>query len=99
MAKIMVALLYIGGPMAFVQFLYRLIDHKGKKTAILVEKFPILKRRKFIIQILVPMLFLVIFGMISVLCHIPLKVFFIVCGAFIGLINGLAVTIMYCCES
>lgn len=95
MGKVLAALLFIGGPMAIMQVLYRIVDRSGVKTAKLVEKFPILKRRKFIIQILIPMLFIVLFGIISVLCNIPLYAFFIVCGAFVGIINGLAVTIMY----
>lgn len=95
MGKVLAALLFIGGPMAIMQVLYRIVDRNGVKTAKLVEKFPILKRRKFIIQILIPMLFIVLFGIISVLCNIPLYAFFIVCGAFVGIINGLAVTIMY----
>lgn len=98
MEKVLIALLYIGGPMALVQLIYRIADHNGNKTAKLVKRFPVLKEKKFLIQIAVPLLFMLFFGVICVLCSIPAKVFFVVCGAVVGLINGLAVTIMYKCE-
>lgn len=98
MEKALIALLYIGGPMALVQLIYRIIDHSGSKTAKLVEKLPVLKEKKLIIQIVLPLLFMLFFGIICVLCSIPAKVFFIVCGTVVGLINGIAVTIMYKCE-
>lgn len=95
MTKVLLALLFIGGPMALTQLLYRIIDHNGNKTAVLVKKFPILKRRKFIIQIVVPILFMLIFGAVALVCNMPVNVFFIICGAVIGLINGMSITIMY----
>lgn len=98
MEKALIALLYIGGPMALVQLIYRIIDHSGVKTAKLVERLPVLKEKKLIIQIVLPLMFMLFFGIICVLCSIPAKVFFIVCGAVVGLINGVAVTIMYKCE-
>jgi len=98
MEKALIALLYIGGPMALVQLIYRIVDHNGNKTAKLVEKLPVLKQKKLLIQIAVPLLFMLFFGVICVLCSIPAKIFFIVCGAVVGLINGIAVTIMYKCE-
>lgn len=98
MGKIAAAFLLIGIPMALTQLLYRIIDRRGERTSALAARFPILKRRKFIVQILVPLLFIVIFGTVSILCSIPISVFFIVCGIFVGFINGMAVTLMYFCE-
>ncbi len=98
MTKALIALLYIGGPMAMVQLIYRIADNNGNKTAKLVEKLPVLKEKKFFIQIALPLLFMLFFGVICVIFSIPAKIFFVVCGAVVGLINGIAVTIMYKCE-
>ena len=95
MKMVMIALLFIGGPMALTQLLYRLIDHRGKKTKLLTDRFPILKEKKFLLQIVVPLLIVVLFGGISLVCSIPVHIFFIVCGVLIGFVNGMAVTIMY----
>lgn len=95
MEKVMAVILFIGAPMALTLLLYRLIDHKGKKTALLTDKFPVLKEKKYLIQMLMPMIFIVLFGIISMVFHIPLKVFFIVVGVFMGFVNGMSVTIMY----
>jgi hypothetical protein len=95
MQMVLAAILYIGCPMAVAQLLYRIIDRGGEKTAKLVERFPVIKRRKFILQIVVPILFLIVMGIIAVLCSMPVKVFFIICGVFVGVVNGMAVTMMY----
>lgn len=99
MDKIVTVLLCVCIPMAVMQILYRIVDRDGLKTAVLAEKLPIIKRRKFLVQILLPMLFIVFFGMISILCGIPIYAFCIVCGVLIGIINGMAVTLMCCLES
>lgn len=88
-------ILLIGIPMAVMQILYRLYDPKGEKTLALSEKLPALMGRKFLIQIIAPLLFIVIFGLVSVLLSIPIAVFYVVCGLVIGIINGMAVTLMY----
>lgn len=95
MEMVLTALLFIGGPMALTQLLYRLIDHKGNKTAKLAEKFPVLRTKKFLIQIGGTMGFVILFGVISMLANIPIKIFFIVCGIVVGLVNGMSVTLMY----
>lgn len=95
MKLVMYALLLIGGPMAVMMLLYRIIDRKGKKTAKLVEKFPVLKKNKFIIQVICPIIFLVVFGVISLIFRIPIYIYFVVTGAILGLLNGMSVTIMY----
>lgn len=94
MDKLITAILFIGIPMALTQLLYRLFDHKGEKTAKLVERFPVLVKRKFLVQIGGAMAFVIVFGLISLL-DLPMKVFFIVCGVVVGVINGMAVTLMY----
>ncbi len=88
-------ILLIGIPMAVMQILYRLYDPDGVKTLALAEKLPVLMGKKFLIQIVSPLLFIVVFGLISVLLHIPIVVFYVVCGTAIGIINGMAVTLMY----
>ena len=95
MEKLTAVILFIGAPMALTLLLYRLIDHKGKKTALLTNKFPVLKEQKLVIQMILPLMFIVLFGLVSIVFHIPLKIFFIVVGVFMGLVNGMSVTIMY----
>ena len=93
MDKLITAILFIGIPMALTQLIYRIIDRKGNKTAKLAERFPVLVKRKFLVQIGGAMAF--VFGLISLLLDLPIKVFFIVCGVVVGVINGMAVTLMY----
>lgn len=95
MSKIFIVLFFIGGPMALTQLIYRLIDRSGKKTRQLTERFPVLRKKKFILQMLVPMAFILVFGAISLAVNLPLKVFFITIGVVVGFINGMAITIMY----
>jgi hypothetical protein len=81
--------------MAVVQFLYRLIDHKGKLTAKLTDKVPFIKEHKFAVQIGGAMIFIVVFGIIAWIVQMKLAVYFGICGAVLGFINGMATTIMY----
>lgn len=96
MDKLITAILFIGIPMALTQLIYRIIDRKGNKTAKLAKRFPVLVKRKFLVQIGGAMAFVIVFGLISLLLDLPIKVlFFIVCGVVVGVINGMAVTLMY----
>ena len=90
MDKLRTAILFIGIPMALTQLIYRIIDHKGNKTAKLAERFPVLVKRKFLVQIGGAMAFVIVSGLISLLLDLPIKVFFIVCGVVVGVINGRA---------
>lgn len=85
------------GFLHFSDFAWRatIIDRKGNKTAKLAERFPVLVKRKFLVQIGGAMAFVIVFGLISLLLDLPIKVFFIVCGVVVGVINGMAVTLMY----
>lgn len=75
MDKLITAILFIGIPMALTQLIYRIIDHKGNKTAKLAERFPVLVKRKFLVQIGGAMAFVIVFGLISLLLDLPIKVF------------------------
>lgn len=92
--NIFALILLIGIPMAITQILYRYFDPDGEKTLALSEKLPVLLGKKFLTQIVAPLLFIVVFGLISVLFHIPIAAFYVVCGLVIGVINGMAVTLM-----
>ena len=76
MDKLITAILFIGIPMALTQLIYRIIDHKGNKTAKLAERFPVLVKRKFLVQIGGAMAFVIVFGLISLLLDLPIKVVF-----------------------
>lgn len=76
MDKLVTAILFIGIPMALTQLIYRIIDRKGNKTAKLAERFPVLVKRKFLVQIGGAMAFVIVFGLISLLLDLPIKVFF-----------------------
>lgn len=95
MKDIIVLFMVIAVPMAAVQLLYRLIDHKGKLTAKLTGKFPFLKEHKYAVQIGGAMGFVIVFGIIAWIVNMKLAVYFAICGAVLGLINGMATTIMY----
>ncbi|MBP1533186.1 MAG: hypothetical protein J6I46_04800 [Ruminococcus sp.] len=93
--NILAMIMLIGIPMAVTQGAYRFFDPDGEKTLALSEKLPVLMGRKFLIQIIAPLLFIVVFGMIAVVADLPSYIFFVVCGLVIGIINGMAVTLMY----
>ena len=95
MSEIVKYILLTGIPMALTQCLYRAIDPDGSKTGALAKKLPILVEKKFLTQIVLPMLLVVVLGFILLLVKIPLAVYFIISGLAVGLINGLAVTLMY----
>lgn len=95
MKEIVILFLVIAVPMAAVQLLYRIIDRKGKLTAKLTDKFPFLKKHRYAVQIGGAMGFVILFGLIAWAVHMKLSVYFAVCGAVLGLINGMATTIMY----
>ena len=86
MDKLITAILFIGIPMALTQLIYRIIDHKGNKTAIKII---------FLVLTGLAMSSFIVFELISLLLDLPIKVFFIVCGVVVGVINGMAVTLMY----
>ena len=95
MDKLVTAILFIGIPMALTQLIYRIIDRKGNKTAKLAERFPVLVKRKFLVLKGGAMAIVIVFGHISLLHDMHNKEFFIVCGVVVGVINGMAVTLMY----
>lgn len=95
MKDIAQALIFIGIPMCFAYFLYRAIDRKCKIAGKLSAKFPALINHKFAIQIGGVAGFVLIFGLICILTGIPARVFYIVSGIIVGLLNGLWATIMY----
>ena len=94
MDKLITAILFIGIPMALTQLIYRIIDRKGNKTAKLAERFPVLVKRKFLVQIGGAMAFDLVCRLLLEQIDLPIK-FFIVCGVVVGVINGMAVTLMY----
>ncbi|MBR1740165.1 MAG: hypothetical protein IJ737_07720 [Ruminococcus sp.] len=91
MKEIIIAVLFICVPMAVTQFGYLILDKNGSRTTKILEKAPAIARRKFLFQIILPLFFIVVFGLVSVLCKLPIRVFFAVAGAVVGLINGIAV--------
>jgi hypothetical protein len=95
MQKILLLFLLIAVPMALVQLIYRLVDRKGRLTAKLTDRFPFLKKHRFAVQIGGAMGFIIIFGLIAWAVNMSLAVYFAVCGAVLGFINGFATTIMY----
>ncbi|MDE6149785.1 MAG: hypothetical protein K2F81_06795 [Ruminococcus sp.] len=95
MSDIIQALIFIGIPMCLTYFLYRIIDRKGKIAGKLAAKFPALINHKFAIQVGGVVGFVLIFGLICIITGIPERVFYIVSGIIVGLLNGLWATIMY----
>ena len=75
--------------------IYRIADRKGTRTAKLAEKLPFLKNHRYAVQIGGAMGFIVIFGIIVWITKIPAVIYFAVSGAVVGLINGMATTLMY----
>ena len=95
MGKLLIRALCIAVPMALVQLIYRIADRKGIRTAKLAEKLPFLKNHRYAVQIGGAMGFIVIFGLIVWITKIPAVIYFAVSGAVVGLINGMATTLMY----
>lgn len=80
--------------MAATQIAYRLFDKNGEKTEKLTARFPFLKKKKFLVQIVGAAAFVLIFGIICLLAGVPLAAYYVISGAFVGTINGMAVTLM-----
>ena len=76
--NILAMIMLIGIPMAVTQGAYRFFDPDGEKTLALSEKLPVLMGRKFLIQIIAHLLFIVVFGMIAVVADLPSYIFFVV---------------------
>lgn len=93
--EIVKLILLIGIPMGITQALYRIFDRDGTRTKEISDKFPVILGHKFFVQIIIPLLFMVFFGLLCVLVHIPIELFFVISGAVVGVVNGMAVTLMY----
>ncbi len=91
---VLVSILICFVPMALAQATCILVDRDGEKTSSLVQRFPVLKQHKFLIQIGGMVVFVVVFGLLSIAFNFPKEVFYAVSGFVIGAINGIAVNIM-----
>lgn len=95
MGKLLIIALCIAVPMALVQAHLPHCRPQGMRTAKLAEKLPLLKNHRYAVQIGGAMGFIVIFGIIVWITKIPAVIYFAVSGAVVGLINGMATTLMY----
>ncbi len=80
-------------PMFAVTFIYRGLDGRLKMTERLVEKYPVLKRKKYTIQIFVPTAIVVIIAGAAVYLGLSREVFFCIAGCIAGFVNGIMVTL------
>ena len=89
------ALILILFPMCIVYFVWRFIDVSGKKSKKLAEKFPFIVKHKYAIQIGGVFGFVVVFGIICIVAHLPKEVFYVVAGVVVGLVNSFSASLMY----
>lgn len=95
MNQVIEALILILFPMCLVYFIYRMVDYEGKISKKIAEKFPFVVDHKYAFQIGGVFGFVLVFGIICVLAHVPKEVFYIVSGVVVGLVNSFSATLMY----
>lgn len=95
------AISFIVIPMLLVTFIYRKVDKKGLKTKKIVDKYPIIKKRRTAIQTFGVFAVAIVFGALFLIAYkiveYPLWVFYIfftICGVFAGYVNGLSLTLI-----
>ncbi|MGN0633156.1 MAG: hypothetical protein ACI4JW_04725 [Oscillospiraceae bacterium] len=86
--------LFIAVPMILVQLLYRFVDRKGSITRFFTKRFTFLKTHKTAVQIVSAVIFIAVFGAVCSVFEIHVNLYYSVCGAYIGFLNGMAITIM-----
>lgn len=80
--------------MVSAEFLYRAADKEFALTKRLVKILPVLSKRKYLIQLGVPIILIIIFGAVSISLSIDRTICYVVCSIIIGLIGGIAAGIM-----
>ncbi|MGN1134097.1 MAG: hypothetical protein ACI4RN_06545 [Oscillospiraceae bacterium] len=95
MGKFIQAFILLVLSMGVVYFLYRIIDRKGSIALKISEKIPAYKKHPQIFQILIPVAFVILFGVICMAANLQLWIFFVVSGAVLGLVNGFSATLAY----
>ena len=81
-------------PMVSAEILYRATDKEFALTKRLVKLLPVLSNRKYLIQLGIPIILIILFGSVSISLSIDRTVCYVVCSIFIGIIGGIAAGIM-----
>lgn len=81
-------------PMVSAEFLYRVADKEFALTKRLVNILPVLSKRKYFIQLGIPIILIIILGAVSIKFGIDRTICYVVCSIIIGLIGGIAAGIM-----
>lgn len=89
----MTFVLYLFLPMGIVQLVYRIIDRKTRLTEKIVAKYPIIKEKKIVIQILGSAVVVLAVGIIGMPFGMTRELFFVITGCLVGFINGVAISI------
>ena len=84
----------IAVPMVSVQLLYRFVDRKGSITRFFTKRLTFLKTHKIAVQIISAVIFIAVFGAVCSVFGLNISLYYSVCGAYIGFLNGMAITIM-----
>ena len=95
MNNIIEALILILFPMCIVYFVWRFIDVSGNKSKKIAEKFPFIVKHKYAIQVGGVFGFVVVFGVICIIAHLPKEAFYIVSGVIVGFVNSFSASLMY----
>lgn len=88
-------ILWMGLPTAAVQSAFLLAERRVAFTGRLADRLTFLRMHKAAVQLASVLVFILGFGTVCLLCGIRREVYFAVCGAYIGLINGVAVAVMH----
>lgn len=95
MGQLIEALILILFPMCLVYFVYRMVDYDGKIAKKIAKKFPFVVDHKYAFQIGGVFGFVLIFGLVCIVAHLPKEAFYIVSGVVVGLVNSFSATLMY----
>lgn len=88
------ALLFVGIPFAAVMVSYYFVDKDGSLMHNVCSKWKFLITHKLLVQFLATIAFVALFGLLCMVLSLPVEVFYIVCGAYVGFINAAAAALM-----
>jgi hypothetical protein len=80
--------------MGVVAVIYRLIDEAAHITPKLVAKFPVLKKKKYTIQVFGTAGVVLVLAVASMLIDLPHEIFYVLAGSIAGFVNGVTTSII-----
>ena len=94
MTDLIEAVLCVGIPFGAAMVIYYFADKSGDKTLGLLKKFEFVLKHKLAFQFAATIVFVAAFGLICGAASLPVEIFYVICGAYVGTINGCSAALM-----